>query len=86
MLSETKTQLSTRLMDFTDLKLALAYSMKYEAAKTALKTSMHARPIKLEDNAGKGKDEKFESVWERWKNYWTNLLLEGKTFLDGIRM
>ncbi|GBM67441.1 hypothetical protein AVEN_265396-1 [Araneus ventricosus] len=40
------TQLSTvgwRLMKFTDLKSALAYSLKYEAVKIASKISMHAR-------------------------------------------
>ncbi|GBM56792.1 hypothetical protein AVEN_38357-1 [Araneus ventricosus] len=56
------TQLCTRLMDLTDLKLALAYSMKYEASKIASKISMHARPIRIEDNAVKRKDEKFESL------------------------
>ncbi|GBL55751.1 hypothetical protein AVEN_107238-1 [Araneus ventricosus] len=49
-------------MDFTDLKSALAYSMKCETSKIASKISMHARPIRIEDNAGKRKDEKFESL------------------------
>ncbi|GBN20778.1 hypothetical protein AVEN_109185-1 [Araneus ventricosus] len=56
------TQLSTRLMDLTDLKSVLAYGMKYEASKIASKISLHARPIRIEDNAGKRKDEKFESL------------------------
>ncbi|GBN13631.1 hypothetical protein AVEN_166628-1, partial [Araneus ventricosus] len=56
------TQLRTRLMDFTDLKSALAYSMKCETSKIASKVSVHARPIRIEDNAGKRKDEKFESL------------------------
>ncbi|GBM39457.1 hypothetical protein AVEN_209221-1 [Araneus ventricosus] len=56
------TQLRTRLMDFTDLKSALAYSMKCETSKIASKVSMHARPIRIEDNAGRRKDEKFESL------------------------
>ncbi|GBO10615.1 hypothetical protein AVEN_170216-1 [Araneus ventricosus] len=51
-------QLCTRLIHFTDLKSALEYSMKYEASKI----SMHVRPIRIEDNAGTGKDEKFESL------------------------
>ncbi|GBM41553.1 hypothetical protein AVEN_52299-1 [Araneus ventricosus] len=51
-------QLRTRLMDFTDLKSALAYSMKCETSKIASKVSMHARPIRIEDNAGRRKDEK----------------------------
>ncbi|GBM98105.1 hypothetical protein AVEN_43227-1 [Araneus ventricosus] len=56
------TQLSTRLMDFTYLESALAYSMKCETSKIASKICMHARPIRIEDNAGKRKDEKFESL------------------------
>ncbi|GFS86976.1 retrovirus-related Pol polyprotein from transposon 412 [Nephila pilipes] len=35
------TKHSTRLMDAKDLKSALAYSMKYEAARTVSKTSKH---------------------------------------------
>ncbi|GFS64075.1 transposon Ty3-I Gag-Pol polyprotein, partial [Nephila pilipes] len=35
------TQHSTRLMDAKDLKSSLAYSMKYEAARTVSKTSKH---------------------------------------------
>ncbi|GBM43979.1 hypothetical protein AVEN_187581-1 [Araneus ventricosus] len=35
------TQHSTRLMDAKDLKSTLAYSMKYEAAKSVSKTSRH---------------------------------------------
>ncbi|GBM65614.1 hypothetical protein AVEN_164721-1 [Araneus ventricosus] len=49
-------------MNFTDLKSALAYSMKYEASKIASKISIHARPIRIENNAGKRKVEKFESL------------------------
>ncbi|GBM99992.1 hypothetical protein AVEN_77590-1 [Araneus ventricosus] len=56
------TQLCMRLMEFTDLKSALAYSMKYEVSKIASKISMQARPIKIEDNASKRKDEEFESL------------------------
>ncbi|GFS76524.1 retrovirus-related Pol polyprotein from transposon 297 [Nephila pilipes] len=37
------TQLSTRLMDAKGLKSALAYSMKYEAARTVSKSSKHVR-------------------------------------------
>ncbi|GBM00236.1 hypothetical protein AVEN_9297-1 [Araneus ventricosus] len=76
------TQLCRRLMGFTDLKSALAYSMKYEVSNI----SMHTRPIRLEDNAGKKKKMKSLNLhWERWKNYWTDLLLGRKTPLDGIR-
>nr|GBL61283.1 hypothetical protein AVEN_38832-1 [Araneus ventricosus] len=55
-------QLSTRLMDFMDLKLALAYSMKFESAKTASKISIHARSIDTEDYTLKERDDKFESL------------------------
>ncbi|GBM12546.1 hypothetical protein AVEN_188711-1 [Araneus ventricosus] len=63
-ISDEDTQLCTRLIDFTDLKSALAYSMKYEASKI----SMHARPIRIEDNSGKRKDEKIigqTCCWEK---------------------
>ncbi|GBN96202.1 hypothetical protein AVEN_83622-1 [Araneus ventricosus] len=53
------TQHATRLMDAKDLKSALAYSMKYEAAKTVSKTSRNVRSIEIGDGTGKEKDEKF---------------------------
>ncbi|GBO21748.1 hypothetical protein AVEN_246829-1 [Araneus ventricosus] len=56
------TQHATRLMDAKDLKSALAYSMKYEAAKTVSKTSRNVRSIKVEDGTGKEKDEKFDCL------------------------
>ncbi|GBM66532.1 hypothetical protein AVEN_133236-1, partial [Araneus ventricosus] len=59
---DEETQLSTRLMDFTDLKLALAYSMKFESAKTASKISICARSIETEDDIWKERDDKFESL------------------------
>nr|GBM72566.1 hypothetical protein AVEN_139093-1 [Araneus ventricosus] len=71
------TQLCTRLMDFTDLKSALAYSMKCETSKIASKISMHARPIRIEDNAGKRKDEKFESLLGALENF-LEILAAGK--------
>ncbi|GBM67568.1 hypothetical protein AVEN_73699-1 [Araneus ventricosus] len=49
-------QLSMRLMDLKDMKLALANCLKYEAAKIASKISSHARSIKIEDNTGKEND------------------------------
>ncbi|GBN22573.1 hypothetical protein AVEN_56246-1 [Araneus ventricosus] len=61
------TQVSTRLMDFADLKSALAYSMKYEASKIVSQISIHARPIRIEVNTGKENDEKFESLFLRLK-------------------
>ncbi|GBL60458.1 hypothetical protein AVEN_66850-1 [Araneus ventricosus] len=59
---DEETQLSTRLMDFTDLKSTLAYSMKFESAKTASKTSIHARPMETDDDTWKERDDKFESL------------------------
>ncbi|GBM44346.1 AP-3 complex subunit delta-1 [Araneus ventricosus] len=58
------TQHATRLMDAKDLKLALAYSMKYEAVKTVSKTSRNVRSIEIEDGTGKEKDEKFDCLLE----------------------
>ncbi|GBN62657.1 hypothetical protein AVEN_17307-1 [Araneus ventricosus] len=55
-------QLSTRLMDFTDLKSALPYSMKFQSAKTASKISLQATPIEKEDDTRKERDDKFESL------------------------
>ncbi|GBO05895.1 hypothetical protein AVEN_174632-1 [Araneus ventricosus] len=57
---DEETQLSTRLIDFTDLKSAFAYSMKYESAKIASKISIHARSIETEDGAWKERDDTFE--------------------------
>ncbi|GBM95371.1 hypothetical protein AVEN_206888-1, partial [Araneus ventricosus] len=54
------TQHATMLMDAKDLKSALAYSMKYKAAKTVSKTSRNVRSIEVEDGTGKEKDEKFD--------------------------
>ncbi|GBM16115.1 hypothetical protein AVEN_105846-1 [Araneus ventricosus] len=59
---DEETQLSTRLMDFTDLKSALAYSMKFESAKTASKISIHARSMEADDDTWKERDDKFESL------------------------
>ncbi|GBL53910.1 hypothetical protein AVEN_175751-1, partial [Araneus ventricosus] len=59
---DEETQLSTRLMDFTDLKSTLAYSMKFESAKTASKTSIHARSMETDDDTWKERDDKFESL------------------------
>ncbi|GBL78026.1 hypothetical protein AVEN_143336-1 [Araneus ventricosus] len=59
---DEETQLSTRLMDFTDLKSALAYSMKFESAKTASKISIHARSMETDDDTWKERDDKFESL------------------------
>ncbi|GBN12015.1 hypothetical protein AVEN_216751-1 [Araneus ventricosus] len=56
------TQHATRLMYAKDLKSALAYSMKYEAAKTVSKTSRNVRSIEVEDGTGKEKDEKFDCL------------------------
>ncbi|GBO12709.1 hypothetical protein AVEN_10702-1 [Araneus ventricosus] len=42
-IKDEETQLSTRLMDFTDLKSTLEYSMKFESAKIASKISIKAK-------------------------------------------
>ncbi|GBM79742.1 hypothetical protein AVEN_164483-1 [Araneus ventricosus] len=42
--------------------------MKYEAAKTASKISMHARAIMIEDNSGKQIDDEFESLLRALEN------------------
>ncbi|GBM91843.1 Retrovirus-related Pol polyprotein from transposon 297 [Araneus ventricosus] len=56
------TQHATRLMDVKGLKFALAYSMKYEAAKTVSKTSRNIRSIEIEDGNGREKVEKFDCL------------------------
>ncbi|GBN70184.1 Retrovirus-related Pol polyprotein from transposon 297 [Araneus ventricosus] len=56
------TQHATRLMDAKGLKSALAYSMKYEAAKTVSKTSRNVRSIEVENGTGKEKDKKFDCL------------------------
>ncbi|GBM33258.1 hypothetical protein AVEN_101605-1 [Araneus ventricosus] len=58
-------QHSTRLMDARDLKSSLAYSMKYEAARTVSKTSGHVRSIETEDNMSGERDNKFELFFNR---------------------
>ncbi|GBM95332.1 hypothetical protein AVEN_11993-1 [Araneus ventricosus] len=61
-IKDEDTQHATRLMDAKDLKSALAYSMKYGAAKTAFKTSRNVRSIEIEDGTWKEKDEKFDCL------------------------
>ncbi|GBM08967.1 Retrovirus-related Pol polyprotein from transposon 297 [Araneus ventricosus] len=59
------TQHSTRLMNAKDLKSALAYSMKYEAARTVSKTSRRTRSMEIEDNNSRERDDKLESLFNR---------------------
>ncbi|GBM84608.1 hypothetical protein AVEN_247301-1 [Araneus ventricosus] len=59
------TQHLTRLMDAKDLKSSLAYSMKYEAARTVSKTSRHIRSIETEDHMSRERDDKFEFFFNR---------------------
>ncbi|GBN88021.1 hypothetical protein AVEN_274993-1 [Araneus ventricosus] len=59
------TQHSTRLMDTKDLKSSLAYSMKYEAARTVSKTSRHVRSRETEDHTSRERDDKFEFFFNR---------------------
>ncbi|GBN00699.1 Retrovirus-related Pol polyprotein from transposon 297 [Araneus ventricosus] len=56
------TQHATRLTDSKDMKSALAYSMKHEAAKTISKTFRNVRSIEIEDGTGKERDEKFDCL------------------------
>ncbi|GBN85943.1 hypothetical protein AVEN_70454-1 [Araneus ventricosus] len=56
------TQHATRLMDAKDLKSALAYNMKYEAAKTVSKITRNVRSIEVDDGTGKEKDDKFDCL------------------------
>ncbi|GBN03361.1 hypothetical protein AVEN_268072-1 [Araneus ventricosus] len=58
-------QHSTRLMDAKDLKSALAYSVKYEAAKIVSKTSRHVRSIEIEYKTSRERDDKLESLLNR---------------------
>ncbi|GBM00258.1 hypothetical protein AVEN_32610-1 [Araneus ventricosus] len=58
-------QYSTRLVDAKDLKSSLAYSIKYEAARTVFKTSRHIRSIETEDHMSREIDDKFEFFFHR---------------------
>ncbi|GBN20335.1 hypothetical protein AVEN_131316-1 [Araneus ventricosus] len=59
------TQHSTMLMDAKDLKSALSYSMKYQAARTVSRTSRHVRSIEIENNTSREGDDKFYSLCNR---------------------
>ncbi|GFS99822.1 uncharacterized protein NPIL_159621 [Nephila pilipes] len=67
------TQHSMRLMDAKDFKSVLAYSMKYEAARTVSKTSKHVRSIDLGDDSKK-KEDKFESLFNRQEKLLNNCI------------
>ncbi|GBM47407.1 hypothetical protein AVEN_68481-1 [Araneus ventricosus] len=64
-IKDEDTQHSTRLMDAKDLKSSLAYSMKYEAARSVSKTSRHVRSIETEDHMSRVRDYKFEFFFNR---------------------
>ncbi|GBL81599.1 hypothetical protein AVEN_93397-1 [Araneus ventricosus] len=66
-------------MDAKDLKSALAYSMKYEAAKTVSKTSRNVRSIEIEDSTRKEKDEKFDCLLKTLEKLSNCLAAEKKT-------
>ncbi|GBM52879.1 hypothetical protein AVEN_162378-1 [Araneus ventricosus] len=76
---DKNTKLSARLMDLKDLKSALAYSMKFEAAKSASKISIQARSIETEDDTGKERDVKFESLLEELEKLANSLAAEQNT-------
>ncbi|GBL80219.1 hypothetical protein AVEN_29191-1 [Araneus ventricosus] len=63
-------------MDFTDLKSALAYSMKFESAETASKISIHARSTETEDDAWRERDDKFESLLKAFEKLVNSLAAE----------
>ncbi|GBM09074.1 hypothetical protein AVEN_248055-1 [Araneus ventricosus] len=73
---DEETQLPTRLMDFTDLKSTLAYSMKFESAKSASKISIKARSIETDDDTWKERDDKFESLLKALEKLVNNLAAE----------
>ncbi|GFS70932.1 CCHC-type domain-containing protein [Nephila pilipes] len=62
-------------MDVKDLKSVLAYSMKYEAARTVSKTSKHVRSLEVEDDS-KEKEDKFESLLNRLEKLLNNCITE----------
>ncbi|GBM33146.1 hypothetical protein AVEN_83662-1 [Araneus ventricosus] len=72
------TQHSTRLMDAKDLKSSLAYSMKYETARTVSKTSRHVRSIETEDHMSRERDDKFEFFFNRLEKLLNNSVAEKK--------
>ncbi|GBM24735.1 hypothetical protein AVEN_141809-1 [Araneus ventricosus] len=78
------TQHATRLTDAKDLKSALAYSVKYEAAKTVSKTSRNVRSIEIEDSTEKEKDEKFDCLLSTLEEL-LNSHVAGRRLLDEIR-
>ncbi|GBM70402.1 hypothetical protein AVEN_123595-1 [Araneus ventricosus] len=59
------TQHSTRLMHAKDLKSSLAYSMKYETARTVSKTFRHVRSIETKDHMSRERDDAFEFFFYR---------------------
>ncbi|GBO11541.1 hypothetical protein AVEN_2207-1 [Araneus ventricosus] len=73
------TQHATSLMDAKDFKSALAYSMKYEAAKTVSKTSRNVRSIEIEDGTGKEKDEKLDCLLETLEKLLNSHVVRKKT-------
>ncbi|GBM42303.1 hypothetical protein AVEN_235014-1 [Araneus ventricosus] len=79
------TRHATRLMDAKDLKSTLAYSMKYEAAKTVSKTSRNVRSIEIENSTKKERDEKFDCLLKTLEKLSNNLAAGKKIYLDEIR-
>ncbi|GBL83764.1 hypothetical protein AVEN_80778-1 [Araneus ventricosus] len=64
-------------MDAKDLKSALAYSVKYKAARTVSKISRHVRSIKTEDHTSREKGDKFEFFFN-WLEKFLNSSVAGK--------
>ncbi|GBM34992.1 hypothetical protein AVEN_240357-1 [Araneus ventricosus] len=80
------TQHSARLMDTKDLKSALAYSTKYEAARTVSKTSRHVRSIETEDHTSRERDDKFEFFFNRLEKLLNSSMLSGKKGISSAKL
>ncbi|GBM30117.1 hypothetical protein AVEN_78515-1 [Araneus ventricosus] len=72
------TQHSTRLMDAKDLKSSLAYSMKYEAARTVSKISRQVRSMGAENHTSRERDDKFEFFFNRLEKLLNSSVSERK--------
>ncbi|GBN04518.1 hypothetical protein AVEN_15627-1 [Araneus ventricosus] len=60
----------------------LAYSMKCETSKIASLEGLYV-PIRIEDNAGKRKDEKFKSLLGALEKFWRYFAAGRRAPLDG---
>ncbi|GFU59412.1 CCHC-type domain-containing protein [Nephila pilipes] len=63
-------------MDVKDLKLTLAYSKKYKAAKIVSKMSRHVRSMEIEEYTSKENDDTFEYIFNRLEKLLNNRTME----------